>query len=111
MADPRKYRCCCLRKCGVPPAVCPDLQIGRQGITVLNGRWLRRRKNRQILNNLGLGDLCLVTGEADSNIYKSARNIPGVDTAVAGMLNILDILNHDTLSLKMQWPGLRSVFG
>jgi large subunit ribosomal protein L4 len=78
-------------------------RLANKGITVLNELKLTAPKTKeivQILNNLGLGgSVLLVTGEADSNIYKSARNIPGVDTAVAGMLNVLDILNHDALLL------------
>jgi large subunit ribosomal protein L4 len=102
--SPRKYRYLLpkkMRRAALRSAL--TSRLANKGITVLNELKLTAPKTKeivQILNNLGLGgSVLLVTGEADSNIYKSARNIPGVDTAVAGMLNVLDILNHDTLLL------------
>ncbi|MGI6317492.1 MAG: 50S ribosomal protein L4 [Firmicutes bacterium] len=102
--SPRKYRYLLpkkMRRAALRSAL--TSRLAGKGITVLNELKLAAPKTKeivQILNNLGLGgSVLLVTGEADSNIYKSARNIPGVDTAVAGMLNVLDILNHDTLLL------------
>ena len=102
--SPRKYRYLLpkkMRRAALRSAL--TSRLAGKGITVLNELKLTAPKTKeivQILNNLGLGgSVLLVTGEADSNIYKSARNIPGVDTAVAGMLNVLDILNHDALLL------------
>jgi len=102
--SPRKYRYLLpkkMRRAALRSAL--TSRLAGKGITVLNELKLAAPKTKeivQILNNLGLGgSVLVVTGEADSNIYKSARNIPGVDTAVAGMLNVLDILNHDTLLL------------
>jgi large subunit ribosomal protein L4 len=102
--SPRKYRYLLpkkMRRAALRSAL--TSRLANKGITVLNELKLTAPKTKeivQILNNLGLGgSVLLVTGEADSNIYKSARNIPGVDTAVAGMLNVLDILNHDALLL------------
>jgi large subunit ribosomal protein L4 len=102
--SPRKYRYLLpkkMRRAALRSAL--TSRLADKGITVLNELKLTAPKTKeivQILNNLGLGgSVLLVTGEADSNIYKSARNIPGVDTAVAGMLNVLDILNHDALLL------------
>ena len=102
--SPRKYRYLLpkkMRRAALRAAL--SSRLADKGITVLNELKLTAPKTKeivQILNNLGLGgSVLLVTGEADSNIYKSARNLPGVDTAVAGMLNVLDILNHDALLL------------
>lgn len=37
----------------------------------------------------------LVTAASDINVYKSARNIPGVGITHAGVLNVYEILKHD----------------
>ncbi len=37
----------------------------------------------------------LLIADRDENVYKSARNIPGVKTLVASAINIFDLLNHE----------------
>lgn len=54
----------------------------------------RTRAITQLLANLEAPRALIVTGVPDTTVYKSARNLPGVDTAVARDLNILDILSH-----------------
>ena len=51
----------------------------------------------KILDNLKVGKkaLIVIPGK-DENIYKSARNIPGVKTSAVNTLNVYDILNHDS---------------
>ena len=39
----------------------------------------------------------LVTADKDEKVYRSARNIPGVKTAMVNTLNVYDILNADKL--------------
>ncbi len=39
----------------------------------------------------------LVTAEVNENVVKSARNIPGVVTAAANVLNVYDIVNAKQL--------------
>jgi large subunit ribosomal protein L4 len=39
----------------------------------------------------------VVTAEADANVVKSARNIPGVVTAFANVINVYDIVNANKL--------------
>ncbi|MGR6837429.1 50S ribosomal protein L4 [Syntrophomonas erecta] len=39
----------------------------------------------------------VVTAEADVNVVKSARNIPGVKALRADFINVYDLLNYDTL--------------
>ena len=52
----------------------------------------------EMLKNLNVsGKALLVTKDADKNVYMSARNIPGVDTAFVGTVNVYDILNHTKL--------------
>jgi large subunit ribosomal protein L4 len=51
-----------------------------------------------ILNNLKAGKKSLIVLETkDEAVEKSARNIPGVKTTSVNVLNIYDVLNHDTL--------------
>jgi len=39
----------------------------------------------------------VVTADGDVNVYKSARNIPGVKSLRADYINVFDILKYDTL--------------
>ncbi len=51
-----------------------------------------------ILSNLGIGRSCLVTtGDVDSTVYKSARNLQRVDVMPVNELNAGDICNHDKM--------------
>ena len=51
-----------------------------------------------ILNNLKVEKKALVvTSEVDVNVFKSARNIPGIKPAQATALNVYDLLKHDQL--------------
>ncbi len=50
------------------------------------------------LNAVGAEKKALVvTAEADTNVVKSARNIPGVVTAFANVINVYDIVNANKL--------------
>lgn len=58
----------------------------------------KTRKMIDILNALGIESSALIiTPGPEENVIKSARNIPQVITAPAGVINILDILTHKTL--------------
>ncbi len=60
----------------------------------------RTREIVRILDNLqAKGKVLLVTAGADQNVYKSSRNIPGVNTTVAHQINVLTLLSHETLIL------------
>ncbi|MCD5413871.1 MAG: 50S ribosomal protein L4, partial [Clostridiales bacterium] len=49
-----------------------------------------------ILNNLGVKKKALIVmSEKDDMVIRSARNIPGVITAVANTINVYDILKYD----------------
>ena len=41
----------------------------------------------------------MVTPAKDETVIKSARNIPGVETAMAGLINVYDILKAKYLVL------------
>ena len=72
-----------------------------ENIIVLDALTVEAIKTKTItemLKNLNVtGKALLVTKDADKNVYMSARNIPGVDTAFVGTINVYDILNHTKL--------------
>ena len=43
----------------------------------------------------------VVTGEGNVNLVKSARNLPGVKTLPANLLNVVDIISHNTLLMDV----------
>ena len=43
----------------------------------------------------------VVTGESNVNLVKSARNLPGVKTLPANLLNVVDIISHNTLLMDV----------
>jgi large subunit ribosomal protein L4 len=43
----------------------------------------------------------VVTGAADTNLVKSARNLPGVKTLPANLMNVVDIIGHRTLLMEV----------
>jgi large subunit ribosomal protein L4 len=52
----------------------------------------------QVLDALKLGSTALiVTAVSEDNVAKSARNIPGIKTLPANILNVVDLLSHDAL--------------
>ena len=44
----------------------------------------------------------IVLPEVDTNVIKSASNIPGVDTTIVTALNVYDMLNHTSLILTQE---------
>ncbi len=68
----------------------------------------RTREVIELLQNLKLeGEkVLLLIADRDENIYKSARNIPGVKTLVASALNIFDLLNHEYIVATMDAVSL-----
>jgi large subunit ribosomal protein L4 len=58
----------------------------------------RTKEMAQILAALGADSSALiVTREAEANVAKSARNLPGIKTMPAGLLNVVDVLSCRTL--------------
>jgi large subunit ribosomal protein L4 len=47
------------------------------------------------------GSVLVVTGVADRAALRSARNLPGIDTSPADVLNVVDILSHAQLLLTV----------
>jgi len=58
----------------------------------------RTKEMAQILAALGVDSSALiVTGEPESSVVKSARNLPGIRTIPVSLLNVVDILSYKTL--------------
>jgi len=58
----------------------------------------RTKEMVRILAALGVDSSALiVTREAEGNVVKSARNLPGIKTIPASLLNVVDILSHKRL--------------
>ena len=99
---PRSYRTSVnkkLRKLAMQSVL--SSKAASENIIVLDALTVEAIKTKTItemLKNLGVeGKALLVTKDADKNVYMSARNIPGVDTAFVGTVNVYDILNHTKL--------------
>jgi large subunit ribosomal protein L4 len=58
-----------------------------------------------ILDKLAIKKALIVTANPEANIYKSARNIPGVTTVVTEGLNVYDILAYDHLVITRDAVG------
>ncbi|MFC1917498.1 50S ribosomal protein L4 [Chloroflexota bacterium] len=76
-------------------------KIGDGELKVLEGFTFAEPKTKemtQILTALGVSNnVLVVTPAAEVNVVKSARNIPGVKTMPANLLNIIDLLSHQTV--------------
>jgi large subunit ribosomal protein L4 len=74
-------------------------KVADNEIIVLENLALENMKTKEIAALLAKFDITtktlIVIPEKDDQIYKSARNIPGVDTTLVTTLNVYEILNHD----------------
>jgi len=66
-----------------------------------------------VLDNLQVVSSALVLlPERDANVEVSARNVPDVKTLMATCMNVIDILNHDTLILPVRAvPVIERILG
>ena len=56
----------------------------------------------QILAALGVDSSALiVTSEPEDNVVKSARNLPGIKTIPASLLNVVDLLSYKMLVMTV----------
>ena len=60
---------------------------------------IKTKKFKAVMDNLKVSKALVVTAEKDEKVYKSARNLPTIDTTQADMINVYDILKGDTLVL------------
>jgi len=65
------------------------------------------KEMRRALEALGASSSVLVvTNEPETNVIKSARNLPGIRTTPAPVINVADLLSHRTL--LMTEPAVRT---
>ncbi|MDR1735604.1 MAG: 50S ribosomal protein L4 [Oscillospiraceae bacterium] len=90
-------------------------KAGAGEIMVVEGLDMQNIKTKEFaafLAKLGASKPLVVTPEVRVNVVKSARNIPGVRTTVANVLNVYDILNHGTFIVdKEAVAGIEEVYG
>ncbi len=82
-------------------------KVAEGTIRVLDGLSFERPRTREllaVLSNLRLEGrkALVVTAAPDENVYKSARNLPGVQALPATDLNAYDVLNHEGLVITRQ---------
>ena len=63
---------------------------------------IKTKKMAGILDAMKVDKTALVvTAAPDTNMVKSARNLPGVKTLPANLLNVVDIISHRTLLIEV----------
>ena len=97
---PRSYRFTVnkkVRRLAMKSALSSKLAGG--DVIVLNAidfESIKTKNVTEMLKALGAeGKALIVNTSVDEKLIKSARNIPGVKTALVNTLNVYDILNHD----------------
>lgn len=61
---------------------------------------IKTKKIAEMLKNLKVDTKALIVlPEKDEKVYRSAKNIPGVETSFVGTLNVYELLKHDKLIL------------
>ena len=55
-----------------------------------------------MLNNLNVKKALVIMGDKNDNLILSARNIPGVKTALTSNINVYDILKYDTVVVSKE---------
>jgi large subunit ribosomal protein L4 len=114
---PRDYRIAIPRKVKRAALKAALTDKGRaDGVVVVEGVSVDAPKTKRMTDFLQVAGLAgnrvlFMVGEFDENIYKSVRNIPGVDFTVSRNANAYDILRADTLLLtKEALSSLEEVF-
>ena len=76
-------------------------KVSSQELMVLEQLTLAEPKTKEmasVLRALGVdSSAIIVTSEVEENVVKSARNLPGIRTLPANLLNVVDILAHRRL--------------
>jgi large subunit ribosomal protein L4 len=88
-----------VRRLALKSALSSKVETGE--IKVLDSLTMDQPKTKEmaeVLRKLAVDNKALiVTAGTDQNVYKSARNIPGVKSLPAGSLNVYDLLSFGTL--------------
>ena len=103
---PRSYRQAMPKKMRRLALRCVLSAKARDGeLAVLESLAFDEPKSKQmarILELLNIDSTALVvTSEAKENVVKSARNLPGIETRQADLLNVVDILSKKTLLMEV----------
>ncbi|HEY33488.1 MAG TPA: 50S ribosomal protein L4 [Dehalococcoidia bacterium] len=103
---PRSYRQAMPKKMRRLALRCALSAKARDGeLTVLESLTLDEPKSKemaQVLRALNVNSTALVvTSEAKANVVKSARNLPGIQTRPADVLNVVDVLSSKTLLMEV----------
>ena len=63
---------------------------------------IKTKSIKAFLDAVSAGKTIFVTPEVNENVYKSARNIPGVSTTTATILSVYDIVNAEKLVIDQK---------
>ena len=93
-----------------------SIKAANDSIIVINDLKIKEKKTKDFaafMSNLGIeGKVLVVTELLDENVILSARNIPGVKTTYATLLNTYDIMNAGTFVVdKAALPKIEEVYG
>ena len=58
---------------------------------------IKTKQMQKVLDALKTDNALVIMGADDRNVYLSARNIPNVQTATAGTINVYDVMRHKTV--------------
>lgn len=80
-------------------------KVAGEELKVIDSFGLKEPKTKQmaqVLQALGIeSSALLVTAELDTTVFKSARNITMIKTLPASMLNVVDLMSHNTLLMTV----------
>jgi len=104
--QPRSYRQAMPKKMRQLALKCVLSAKARDGeLVILEQLELPEPKTKEmirILTALGIDSSALVVnGEPEENVIKSARNLPGIKTQPASLINVVDILSHKMLLMTV----------
>ena len=63
---------------------------------------IKTKSIQAFLDAVSAGKTIFITPEVNVNVYKSARNIPGVSTTTAKILSVYDIVNAEKLVIDQK---------
>ena len=72
---------------------------------------IKTKKMQKVLDNLKVGKALVVVTDDSENVVRSAKNIPGVETASPSTINVYDILKYDTvIATKSSVAAIEEVY-
>ena len=58
---------------------------------------IKTKKFKAVLDNLKVNKALVILNDNDRNVVMSARNLPGIKTALTNTINVYDIMKYDTV--------------